>query len=231
MRGIGRLARGIWMMCAHVVGAMFRAIGARARDLDPAHRRDGAGFAVLGCALVIAGGVWWRLPGHIGLAIVAVVRGAVGSAAIVVPVLLAALAWRILRHPDRVSTSGRVVIGWSALGLGVLGLLHVAHGSPLPSLGDNAVRHAGGTIGFLIAAPLESGLTVWLTVPLLVLLGGFGLLVVTATPVNGIPQRLGQLRDAVLRRKPASEDPELLIDLTTEPAAALRRGSRRRRVG
>jgi S-DNA-T family DNA segregation ATPase FtsK/SpoIIIE len=230
MRGIGRLARGIWMMCAHLVGATFRAMGARARDLDPAHRRDGAGFAVLGCALIVAGGVWWRLPGPIGLAIIAVVRGAVGSAALVVPVLLAALAWRILRHPDRVSTSGRVVIGWSALGLGVLGLLHVAHGSPLPSLGDNAVRHAGGTIGFLIAAPLESGLTVWLTVPLLVLLGGFGLLVVTATPVNGIPQRLTQLRDAVLRRKPATE-PELLIDLTAEPAAALRRGSRRRRVG
>jgi len=56
MRGIGRLARGIWMMCAHLVGASFRAMGARARDLDPAHRRDGAGFAVLGCALIVAGG-------------------------------------------------------------------------------------------------------------------------------------------------------------------------------
>src|SRR5450755_4210441 len=185
MRGIGKLARGIWMICAHLAGVTFRAIGARARDLDPAHRRDGAGFAILGTALVVAGGVWWRLPGPIGAAIVAVVRGAIGSAGIVVPVLLVALAWRILRHPDRVSARGRIVIGWSALSLGVLGLLHVAHGSPLPSLGDNAVRHAGGTIGFLVAAPLESGLTVWLTVPLLVLLGGFGLLVVTATPVNG----------------------------------------------
>jgi DNA segregation ATPase FtsK/SpoIIIE, S-DNA-T family len=230
MRGIGRLARGIWMICAHLVGLTFRAIGERARDLDPAHRRDGAGFAILGTALVVAGGVWWRLPGPIGAAIVAVVRGAVGSAGIVVPLLLVALAWRILRHPDRVSASGRIVIGWSALSLGVLGLLHVAHGSPLPSLGDNAVRHAGGTIGFLVAAPLESGLTVWLTVPLLSLLGGFGVLVVTATPVNGIPQRLVQLRDVVMRRTPPVES-DLVIDLTTEPVAALRRGSRRRRVG
>ena len=230
MRGIGKLARGIWMICAHLAGVTFRAIGARARDLDPAHRRDGAGFAILGTALVVAGGVWWRLPGPIGAAIVAVVRGAIGSAGIVVPVLLVALAWRILRHPDRVSASGRIVIGWSALSLGVLGLLHVAHGSPLPSLGDNAVRHAGGTIGFLVAAPLESGLTVWLTVPLLVLLGGFGVLVVTATPVNGIPQRLAQLRDVVMRRTPPVES-DLMIDLTAEPVAALRRGSRRRRVG
>ena len=75
------------MLFAHLVGATSRAIGAKARDLDPAHRRDGAGLAVLGAALVVAGGVWWRLPGPIGTVIVAVVRGAVGSGAVVVPVL------------------------------------------------------------------------------------------------------------------------------------------------
>ncbi len=230
LRAIGRLLRGSWMIFAHVVGATSRAIGAKARDLDPAHRRDGAGLAALGAALVIAGGVWWRLPGPIGAVIVAVVRGAVGSGAVVVPVLLVALAWRTLRHPDRASASGRIVIGWGAVTLGVLGLLHIAHGSPDPSLGATAVRQAGGTIGFMVAAPLESGLTVWLTVPLLGLLGAFGVLVVTATPVNGIPQRLMELRDFVLRRKPAAES-DLLIDLNAQPPAALRRGSRRRRVG
>ena len=147
--------------------------------------------------------------------------------------LLGALAWRTLRHPERVSASGRIVIGWAALGLGVLGLLHVAHGSPAPSLGAGAVRRAGGFVGFMIASPLETGLTVWLTVPLLVLLGLFGLLVVTATPVNAIPQRLKELRDKLLRRTPAAApgDSDLLIDLVSEPPAALRRGSRRRRVG
>jgi S-DNA-T family DNA segregation ATPase FtsK/SpoIIIE len=86
------------MIFAHLIGASFRAMGAKARDLDPAHRRDGAGLAALGAALVVAGGVWWRLPGPIGSAIVAVVRGAVGSAAVVVPVLLVALAWRTLHR-------------------------------------------------------------------------------------------------------------------------------------
>src|SRR5450432_2281067 len=228
-RGIGRLARGAWMVFAHLIGGCFRAGGARARDLDPAHRRDGAGLGVLAVALVVAGGVWWRLPGPIGSGIVAVVRGMVGSAAVVVPVVLAALAWRTLRHPDRVSASGRIVIGWSALGLGILGLLHVAHGSPEPSLGAAAVRHAGGTIGFMIAAPLEAGLTVWLTVPLLGLLACFGLLVVTATPVNGIPKRLGELRDRLLRRSRSTPD-DLVIDLDADAPAAVRRGSRRRRV-
>ena len=218
------------MVFAHLIGGGFRAAGARARDLDPAHRRDGAGLGVLAAALVIAGGVWWRLPGPIGPGIVAVVRGMVGSGAVVVPVLLVALAWRILRHPDRVSASGRIVIGWGALSFGVLGLLHIAHGSPEPSLGATAVRHAGGTVGFMVAAPLESGLTVWLAVPLLGLLAAFGVLVVTATPVNGIPKRLMELRDKLLRRTPTDPD-ALVIDLDAEPPAAHKRGSRRRRVG
>src|SRR5665213_2917503 len=93
MRAVGRLLRGAWMVFAHVVGGMFRAAGARARDLDPAHRRDGAGLAILGGAIVVAGGVWWRLPGPIGAVIVAVVRGLFGSASLVVPVLLGRLAW------------------------------------------------------------------------------------------------------------------------------------------
>ena len=220
------------MVFAHVVGGAFRAAGNRARDLEPEHRRDGAGLAILGAAIVVAGGIWWRLPGPIGSVIVAFTRGLVGSVAFVVPLVLVGFAARMLRHPDHASASGRLVIGWTALSLGVLGLVQVAHGSPSPDLGAQAVRHAGGLAGFMIAAPLESGLTVWLTVPLLALLALFGLLVVTGTAVNAVPRRLGELRDWLLRRKPAAEaDEDLVIDLTADPLPALRRGSRRRRVG
>jgi S-DNA-T family DNA segregation ATPase FtsK/SpoIIIE len=218
------------MLFARAVGGIARAAGARARDLDPAHRRDGAGLALLGSAIVVAGGVWWRLPGPFGAVIVAVTRGLAGSAAFVIPVLLVALAWRTLRYPDRGVASGRMVIGWGALAIGTLGLLHVAHGSPQPSLGAHAIRHAGGMVGFMAAAPLESGLTVWLTVPLLSLLVVFGVLVTTGTPVNLIPARIAELRDRLLRRKPPTEA-DLLIDLAAEPPAALRRSARRRRVG
>jgi S-DNA-T family DNA segregation ATPase FtsK/SpoIIIE len=217
---------------AHLVGAIFRATGTRVRDLDPAHRRDGAGFAILALAILVAGGVWWQLPKPLGPLIVAVVRGLFGAAAFVVPILLAALAVRVLRHPERVNTGGRVVIGWAALSLGVLGLIHIAHGTPTPQAGEQAMRHAGGIVGFMVASPLVSGVRTALAIPLLVLLALFGVLVITATPVNAIPQRLRELRDKLLRRKPESTgDDELLIDLAAEPPAALRRGSRRRRVG
>jgi S-DNA-T family DNA segregation ATPase FtsK/SpoIIIE len=229
----GRILRAIWMAFAHLVGAAFRAAGARARDLDPAHRRDGLGFGILAAAIVVAGGVWWQLPPPVGTTVVAIVAGLFGSGAAVVPVLLAALAWRILRHPDRVIASGRVVIGWTALILGTLGIVHIAHGTPMPARGEHVMRHAGGIVGFMVASPLVSGVTAALAVPLLVLLAAFGVLVITATPVNAIPRRLAELRDRLLRR--TSSDPTLtdglVIDLDAPPAPPLRRGGRRRRVG
>jgi S-DNA-T family DNA segregation ATPase FtsK/SpoIIIE len=228
----GRVLRAIWMAFAHLVGATFRAAGARARDLDPAHRRDGAGFGVLAAAIVVAGGVWWQLPPPVGTTVVAIVAGLFGSGAAVVPILLAGLAWRILRHPERASSSGRVIIGWTALILGTLGIVHIAHGTPMPARGEQVMRHAGGIVGFMVASPLVSGVTAALAVPLLVLLAGFGVLVVTATPVNAIPRRLRELRDRLLRRTPSDLDSdELVIDLDAPSREPLRRGSRRRRVG
>lgn len=53
-----------------------------------------------------------------------------------------------------------------------------------------AIRDAGGLIGWAASTPLTYMMGDVLAVPLLVLLTIFGLLVVTATPVNAIPQRL-----------------------------------------
>lgn len=62
--------------------------------------------------------------------------------------------------------------------------------APARSDGMQAIRDAGGLIGWGAATPLTYTMGDVLAVPLLVLLTIFGLLVVTATPVNAIPQRL-----------------------------------------
>ncbi len=217
------------MLLAHLVGGIFRAAGARAKDLEPAYRRDGVGFSVLAAAIVVAGAVWWQLPKPVGPIVVAIVRGLFGAGAFVVPVLLAALAWRILRHPEKDTTSGRLIIGWIALVFGVLGLLHIANGTPVPADGSHVMRHAGGIVGFMISSPLVTGVSTVLAIPLLVILSVFGLLVITATPVNAVPRRLRELRDRLLRRQPDVQDE--VIDLDAPPAAEpLHRRSRRRRV-
>jgi hypothetical protein len=183
-----------WMVLAHAVGFAARGIGNSTRDLDPLHRRDGAGLAWLGAAIVIAATTWWKMGNFVGTAMTDAVRGLFGSAFWTVPILLALLAWRFLRHPDRNSETGRVVIGWTALLIGALGLLHIANGTPTPSDGAASIRAAGGLIGFLASAPLVAAVTPWVAAPLLALVSGFGVLVITGTPLHRVPSRLAELR-------------------------------------
>ena len=115
------------------------------------------------------------------------------------PVLLALLAWRYLRHPDRNAETGRIVIGGLALTVGVLGLVHIAHGTPSPADGAGAIRAAGGFIGYFASAPLVAAVTPWVAAPLLALVCGFGLLVITGTPLHRVPERLAGLRGTARR--------------------------------
>ncbi|WP_449476271.1 DNA translocase FtsK [Streptomyces abikoensis] len=187
--GIRRVGRGV----AHGVGALFRGVGRGARGLDPAHRKDGQALLLLALALIVAAGTWSSLEGPVGDLVTMLVTGAFGRLDLVVPILLGIIAIRLFRHPERPEANGRIVIGLSALVVGILGQVHVACGSPGRGDGSQALQDAGGLIGWAASKPLVFTVGEVLAVPLLVLLTVFGLLVVTATPVNAIPRRLRQL--------------------------------------
>ncbi|MCZ4603285.1 DNA translocase FtsK [Streptomyces sp. Lzd4kr] len=191
--GVYRLVRAVWLGLAHAVGAVFRGIGQGAKNLDPAHRKDGIALLLLGLALIVAAGTWSNLRGPVGDLVEIIVTGAFGRLDLLVPILLAVIGVRFIRHPEKPEANGRIVIGLSALVIGVLGQVHIAVGSPARSDGMSAIRDSGGLIGWGAATPLTHTMGDVLAVPLLVLLTIFGLLVVTATPVNAIPQRLRQL--------------------------------------
>ncbi|WP_454049125.1 DNA translocase FtsK 4TM domain-containing protein [Cellulomonas sp. Marseille-Q8402] len=190
-----RIVRGIWMGCAHVLGGAARRVGHGARDLDPALRRDGAAFFLIALAIVVAAREWWGLDGMAGDAVHVVVAGTFGRVSVAVPVALVGIAVRLMRHPDRNQANSRIGIGVTAITLAACALVHVQQGLPAPSDGFEAVRDAGGIVGYLVGTPLVSLVTVWATVPLLVLLAFFGVLVVTATPVNQIGPRLRGVYD------------------------------------
>ncbi len=191
---LARLVAGLWMMAAHAVGFGARRFGNSARDLDPLHQRDGVGLGFLAAAFLVAATTWFHMHNVVGRLLADVFLGAFGSAAWTVPLLLGLLAWRFLRHPDRNAQTGRMVIGWSCLLLGGLGLVHIAAGTPQPAAGVSAMRSGAGLIGFFVSAPLVAALTPWIAAPLLALVSGFGLLVITGTPVHRVPDRLAELR-------------------------------------
>jgi S-DNA-T family DNA segregation ATPase FtsK/SpoIIIE len=227
VRGVGRLVARLWLLVAHGVGGVARRIGSGARELDPAHRRDGLGLLALAGALILAAQAWLHRGGWVGSWLTSGFRWVAGSAVLFVPLLFAALAWRLLRRPADRAGRGRLLIGWAALAVGLLGLLNLVHGSPTTASGRSA---AGGLVGFLAASPLATALTPYLAGPLLLLVVVFGLLVVTRTPVHAVPDRLGSLRERVLRRRERSAGAEEEQE-DDEPPSPLRRRPSRRRVG
>jgi DNA segregation ATPase FtsK/SpoIIIE, S-DNA-T family len=232
LAALGRALRALWLGVAHLLGAIVRRIGSTARGLEPEHRRDGIGLGLVGLAVVVSAAEWWRLDGSVGDWIRAVVEGGVGIASYAVPLLLLLGAWSIMRRPGRGGPAGRSVIGWAAVSLGVLGLIHIEHGLPRPSGGQPAMRDAGGAVGYIGSAMIADLFrSTLIAIPLLVLLAFFGVLVVTATPVYQIPELLRSLRDKVLGRTTP-------LDGMEQPGAApfsvpepLNRGRRRSRVG
>jgi S-DNA-T family DNA segregation ATPase FtsK/SpoIIIE len=190
----GKMIAAAWMLVAGAVGFAARAVGRGARDLDPHHRRDGVGLLTLGAAIVLAAGLWFRMPNAAGRSIRTVAVGGFGSLAWAIPVLGLLLAWRFLRHPDRNTETIRATIGWTALLLGALGLIHIAKGTPRPSDGARAMHLGGGYIGYAMSGPLSSSLTTWAAVALLTLLALYGLLLISGTTVHRIPERLRELR-------------------------------------
>src|SRR5215218_708781 len=233
-----RAVRGLWMGAAHLVGGTARRIGSGARDLDPAHRRDGIGLTLLALAVVVAARGWWALDGVVGRAVHAVAAGTFGRVALVLPLVLLGLGVRMLRHPDATRANGRVSIGLSTLAVSACGLVHVSRGLPDISEGWPALRDAGGTIGFLASSPLEQAVTRWGAALLLGMLGFFGLLVLTATPVHAIPRRLHELVDRLTGggarahgEGSGSGSGDAGADATVDADAPLKRSRPRRRVG
>ncbi len=207
---LGLLARG--------VGSAVRGVGGQENGelLDRVHRRDGLGLTLVAAALVAAGGVWWQ-AGVLGQGVADLLAGTLGRGAQLLPLVLLVAGVMVLLRPAEPDQTGRRVIGWSALTLGLLGVLHVLTGGGLGS--------RGGLVGFLLGEPARAGLTAWLAVPVLLLLAAFGLLVVTATPVHQVPAALKALRDRLLLR------PEPVVDAPTEPLEPLIRRRPRNRQG
>jgi S-DNA-T family DNA segregation ATPase FtsK/SpoIIIE len=205
MSAIGRGIAATWRGLATVVGSAARGIAPAVRDLDKERRHDGAGLALMLLGLLVAGEFWIGLPGSAGNWVQLVIATIFGSFSYAVPVLCFGMAWRTLRHPERHGPAGRQFVGWLSALFGILGLIHISKGNPRgaqPAL----VRDAGGFLGFLSGSASVQFLTVWVAVPVLVVLTVFGVLVIAGIPASELTARLRALRERF--RRPAKSEIE-----------------------
>jgi S-DNA-T family DNA segregation ATPase FtsK/SpoIIIE len=97
-------------------------------------------------------------------------------------------AFKLFRTPEDKAAIGRIVVGTLALLLSSTGISHLLNGSI--GTGATAMREGGGWIGYAVTTPLVSLMTSVLTYPVLIIVFIFGLLVITATPVSKVLERL-----------------------------------------
>src|SRR4051794_76367 len=193
-----RGASGAWGLLAKGAGGLARAVARpeEAEPLAPEHRRDGVGLAVLGMAIVLGAATWTDGIGPVGAGLADGVHVLIGGLAKALPVVLLLVALRLLRHPPHPEARGRLMIGWLSVVAAVVGVAHVVGPDESPT--DHS--GAGGLLGWAVGTPLSAGVGAVVTVLLLVLLAFFGLLVVTATPVHQVPERLREWADRQLGR-------------------------------
>lgn len=155
------------------------AIGAQGHS----HRRDGIGLALLALALLVSVGVWLGAAGPVGAFIDALVRAIVGTAALLVPVALAAGAVVLMRRGPNPEKRARYIGGALLIVLPLLGLMHLVAGAPEDLPGRS---HAGGFVGYVVGTPLTAGVTAWVSVPILVLCIAFGVLILSGRTIREV---------------------------------------------
>jgi DNA segregation ATPase FtsK/SpoIIIE, S-DNA-T family len=223
---LGRLIAALWRGLARLVGGFARALGrnaASARDLEPEHRRDGAGLGVIAFGLISAMAIWFHAAGPVGRLLTTACRDLFGNKALLLPLVLAGAGAHMLRQVAEPQSRGRVVVGSLTLTISVLGLFDLWANMPTTTHGR---AHAGGLVGALIGNPLARGLSAPLVVPLLLVVGVFGILVVTATPISALTS---YVRSLVTGRESTEDDLDMEIEIDeVEPVAAPRRRRLRR---
>ena len=213
---LGRGLASIWRFIAKSLGSSVRFVARGARDLDPAHQRDGIAFLILILALIATAGTWFHSDNVVGRAVYSFIYGGFGRVGFFAPLILVYFAFRLFRVPEDSKATGRIIIGTLALMLSTTGLAHLLNGSV--GTGATAMRDGGGWLGYGVSTPLVSLMTSVLAYPVLFILFIFGVLVITATPVNEVLTRITSASSWLWSKRPErAEKVEVDFEVTDTP--------------
>ena len=208
---VGRAVSATWSALAKALGSSVRFLARGAKDLDPAHRRDGAGLIVLILAIASLVGTWFKSESILSDFLYAIFYGAFGKIGFFAPIILGYFAFRLFRKPADSKSLGRIVIGVLMLLISSTGLIHFVSGFAAPVDGATDMRNGGGLLGYGVSFPLERLMTEVLAQPFLVLLFIFGILITTATPFSSVLAKISALFSWMWSKRPERTEEEFEI--------------------
>jgi DNA segregation ATPase FtsK/SpoIIIE, S-DNA-T family len=213
---ISRAIGSLWRALAKAAGSTVRFLARGARDLDPAHHRDGLAFLLLILALAAFAGTWFAADNFVGRNLYAVIYGAFGRIGFFAPVVIIYFAFRLFRSPDEKKDTSRIVVGIVTMIFSATGLAHLFNGSlgAINPTGTLAMRNGGGWLGYAVSMPLERLMTSMLAYPLLVALFIFGVLVTTATPLSSLFIRIKNTFNWIWAKRPQRDEVDFEISDT-----------------
>ncbi|MFY9589009.1 MAG: DNA translocase FtsK 4TM domain-containing protein, partial [Actinomycetota bacterium] len=165
---------------------------------------DAYGIALAVMAVLTALGIWFHNAGPIGQFLELAFRGILGAGGFLAPIIFGYLAYTMFTvrpGPDR----PRIVIGLAVTVVSVLGLWHIAKGTPDVTSGGDALRNAGGVVGAITAGPLHRLMGPWGASFTLLAVLGLGVMVLTKTPMRRLFETIGEKIAAMREARPKPE--------------------------
>ena len=169
-------------------GELRRAIAGREHEF--------IGLLLIVAAVILAAGIYFDFAGILGDGIEWLGGALAGLGRYVLPLILLAIGVSFIRS-SRSSSPYRLVIGWSLVGLTVLGVIHVASGPEGFSV--SGVTDSGGVIGWIVGEPLRTLMAEFGSIVVLVALGIGGLLLITQASLRTIAARTGRGAASIAR--------------------------------
>jgi S-DNA-T family DNA segregation ATPase FtsK/SpoIIIE len=190
----GSLLAAIYIAFAHVVGAGARALSPE--KMSPEDRRDGLPFFIF--LLSISGAIinWFFFKDSLAQSFNQWTFGLLfGLVSYALPVVMLIFAIYLMRHPSTIRDNGRIGIGLFLFIISISGFFQALSPTPQPEPASDAagLYKAGGLFGWLISVAFLKTITVWGTIPVLVLFAIGSLLIMTKTAPNRIGERLREL--------------------------------------
>lgn len=157
-------------------GEVRQAISGRENEL--------AAIAVFAVGVLIALAVYFRLAGPVGRGADTGLGAAIGLGRYLLPPVTGVIGWSLLRG-DQAPSRMKLALGWGAISIAVLGLLHVFRG-PDGYTGIDDLGGAGGWIGAVVGQSLDALIQPVGASIVMVLLALCGTLLVSELSLKGL---------------------------------------------